>query len=175
MTSQPSNCETLFQQHERWLRRVVRHRILEAHVVSDILQETALALVNSYPDVPDPVAPWLYRVTVRQILLYRRRRGRQRKLSMEYAEHQRVTGESELPDPRSWVLEIEERDSVREAIERLPELDQQILLLKHTENWTYEELAEHLGVKTGTIEYRLIKARRRLRNELFSLQLEVAR
>jgi RNA polymerase sigma-70 factor (ECF subfamily) len=40
------------------------------------------------------------------------------------------------------------------------------LLLKYTEGWSYEQLAQHLGVSIKTIEYRLLRARNALRTEL---------
>jgi DNA-directed RNA polymerase specialized sigma24 family protein len=38
--------------------------------------------------------------------------------------------------------------------------------LKYSENWTYRELAAHLGQTEAAIESRLHRARRRLRDEL---------
>ncbi|MBC7965793.1 MAG: sigma-70 family RNA polymerase sigma factor, partial [Fuerstia sp.] len=35
-----------------------------------------------------------------------------------------------------------------------------------TEGWSYRELADHLGVREDTIEYRLLKARKNLRRLL---------
>ena len=64
------------------------------------------------------------------------------------------------------MLVAEQREKVREALQQLDELDRQILMLKYSENWTYRDLAEHLGVREDTIEYRLTKARTRLRKLL---------
>jgi RNA polymerase sigma-70 factor (ECF subfamily) len=50
-------------------------------------------------------------------------------------------------------------------------LDREILMLKYTENWNYQQLAEHLGVTLHTVEYRLLRARKRLRQELTRLDV----
>jgi RNA polymerase sigma-70 factor (ECF subfamily) len=55
---------------------------------------------------------------------------------------------------------------VTAALEKLKPPDREILLLKYTEKWSYEQLAEHLGVSVKTVEYRLLRARRAMRGHL---------
>jgi RNA polymerase sigma-70 factor (ECF subfamily) len=45
----------------------------------------------------------------------------------------------------------------------LPRRDGEILLLKYTEDWSYRELAAHLGISESAVEARLYRARSRLR------------
>ena len=61
------------------------------------------------------------------------------------------------------VLAAEQQDTVRSAVQQLPELDRQVLMLKYVEGWTYRQLAEMLGVSEDSIEYRLLKSRKRLK------------
>ena len=74
-------------------------------------------------------------------------------------------------DPLSWLLADERQQLVRVALERLPRRDAEILLLKYTEDWAYQQIAEHLGVGHSAVELRLHRARTRLRRELAVLQL----
>ena len=67
------------------------------------------------------------------------------------------------------MLSQEANAHVNEALGEMSELDRQILLLKYTENWSYREIALHLGVQDETIEYRLMKARKNLRHRLRAL------
>ena len=55
---------------------------------------------------------------------------------------------------------------VRAALQRLPRRDAEILLLKYTEDWSYRELAAHLGVSESAVEARLHRARTRLREAM---------
>jgi RNA polymerase sigma-70 factor (ECF subfamily) len=48
------------------------------------------------------------------------------------------------------------------AIDRLPSQDAELIVLKHVEGWTYEELSTALGVPRGTVMSRLYAARQRL-------------
>ena len=65
----------------------------------------------------------------------------------------------------------ERKDPVRQAIAQLPRRDVEILLLKYTENWSYEQLAQHTGASESAIESRLHRARRRLRKQLAACEI----
>ena len=168
----PLDWSRLLREHERWLRTVVYARLQDTQAVEEVMQEVALAAVAQKAPLTDPakVAPWLYRLAVRQALLYRRRQGRHRKLLDRYAQREiGPTNESLRPDPLQWLLAAERRRLLQRALERLPQRDTQILLLKYTEDWSYRQIAEHLGTTEGAIQLRLHRARRKLRQHLASL------
>jgi RNA polymerase sigma-70 factor (ECF subfamily) len=48
------------------------------------------------------------------------------------------------------------------AIDRLAPDDAELVVLKHLEGWTYEELSKRLGIPRGTVMSRLYAARQRL-------------
>ncbi|MBI5758583.1 MAG: RNA polymerase sigma factor [Planctomycetales bacterium] len=160
--------------HERWLRTVVLARTGESQAVDEVLQEVAMAVVRhpSPPSDAERLAPWLYRIAVRQSLLHRRKLGRQRRLRAAVAQ-QWGDGEQTASDadPLQWLIADERRQMIRHALAQLARRDAEILLLKYTENWSYRELAEHLGVTSSAIESRLTRARERLRCQLASLQV----
>ena len=168
----PIAWHSVLQQHDRWLRTVVLARVAEAMAVDEVMQEVALAAVRQQAPLADPskVAPWLYRLAVTQSLLYRRKQGRWRKLTTRYAERVRPTErDSRSLDPLEWLLADERQSQVREAIAQMPRRDVEILLLKYTENWSYEQLAQHLGATESAVESRLHRARGRLRKQLAAL------
>jgi RNA polymerase sigma-70 factor (ECF subfamily) len=76
-----------------------------------------------------------------------------------------------LPDPLHWLLANERRGLVRTALESLPERDLEVLLLKYTEDWSYQEIARRLDVSPGAVESRLHRARQRLRSALAALEV----
>src|SRR5260221_5863087 len=107
-------------EQERWLRTDVLARLGERQAVDEVMQEVALAAVAQKAPLNDParVGAWLYRIAVRQVLLYRRRRGRQRRLIGNYAGlHRNVAA---APDPLDWLLRDERSRLLREALGRLP-------------------------------------------------------
>lgn len=159
----------LLAQHARWLRTVVLARVGEAAAADDVLQEVATTAIEKGHQLRDPAsaAPWLYRLAVMAALQYRRRQGRRRKLLDRFAQRSRLEdGEARELDPLDWLLADERKAMIRKALARLPQRDAEILLLKYTEDWSYRELAEHLGLTTSAVEARLHRARQKMRKAL---------
>jgi RNA polymerase sigma-70 factor (ECF subfamily) len=171
----PIDWQAALARHDRWLRTVVYARVGEPQAVEDVLQEVSLAAVRQQAPITDPekVAPWLYRLAVRQSLLHRRKQGRRRKLTDQFAQRNRPSEENcrEL-DPLGWLLAAERREMVQTALGRLPRADAEMLLLKYGEDWSYEEIARRLGVSASAVQARLHRARKRLRRELAALEAE---
>jgi RNA polymerase sigma factor (sigma-70 family) len=168
------NWQTTLVDHDRWLRKVVLARVGESGAVDEVMQEVALAAIRQQAPIAEAakVAPWLYRLAVTQSLVYRRRQGRRRRLTQRYAlREQPSQHDGRVLDPLGWLLADERQDLVRQAMARLPSRDVEILLLKYTENWSYEQLAQHTGASESAIESRLHRARRRLRKQLAAFEI----
>jgi RNA polymerase sigma-70 factor, ECF subfamily len=56
----------------------------------------------------------------------------------------------------------EELLDLKAALNQLSPEDREILVLKHQDGWTYDELAERLSIPRGTVMSRLFHARQRL-------------
>jgi len=161
-------------EHRRWLRTIVYSRLQDRDATDEVMQEIALAAVRQSAPLLDPtkVAPWLYRLAIRQVLLYRRKMGRRRKLLNRYTELGKERNDGEpVGDPLHWLLADERRQLVRVALQRMAERDAEILLLKYTENWSYHQIAAHLGVSHSAVESRLHRARQRMRQELTAMEV----
>jgi len=161
-------------EHDRWLRTVIYARVGRAQAVEEVMQEVSLAAVRQRSPLADrsKVAPWLYRLAVTQSLLYRRRQGRRRKLTDSYARWNRPTEQDNRePDPLGWLLAEERCRLIRTALDRLPKRDAEILLLKYTEDWSYRDLADRLGISQSAVQARLHRARKRMRSELAALEV----
>ena len=161
--------EAALSEHDRWLRTVIYSRLRDLEAVDDVMQEVALAAIRQQSPISDAgkVAPWLYRVAIRQSLLYRRTCGRRRKLIDRYQVLVPGPAATTAPaNPLDWLLGHERRRSVREAIEQLPRRDAEMLLLKYQEDWSYRQIARRLGISESAVEARLHRARARLRSQL---------
>ena len=175
LDSPPSiDWSAILARHDRWLRTAVFARLRELDGVDEVMQAVAVAAVEQRSPLVDlnKVAPWLYRLAIWQTLLYRRRAGRQRKLAKNYGRllpsNEPAPGKT---DPLDWLLSDERRRLVRTALERLSRQDAEVLLLKYSEDWTYRDLAAHLGISESAVEARLHRARGRLRHELVNLNV----
>jgi RNA polymerase sigma-70 factor (ECF subfamily) len=168
--SQQTDWGRILESHQRWLSTIVRARLADPHAAADVLQDVALAAISqpNRPSEPDKIAPWLYRITLRKIVNHHRTTGRRKRLIESVANHTHPQPQSDSQEPGSWLLQKENQNSVQQGLAKLSPQDRQLLLLKYTEGWGYEQLSEHLGVSIKTIEYRLLKARRALRAQLAS-------
>jgi RNA polymerase sigma-70 factor (ECF subfamily) len=158
--------------HGRWLRTVALARVGEAAAADDVLQEVSMTAIEKGHQLRDPtrVAGWLYRLAVVAALQYRRRQGRRRKLLDRYADRQPSTdGAAREADPLDWLLADERKAMVRQALAMLRPRDAEIMLLKYSEDWSYQQLAEHLGLGVSAVEARLHRARQKMRQALCRL------
>lgn len=147
-----------------WLRSVALARLGDREAVDEVLQNVAVAALTAEQRATPILhwGPWLYRVVVRQCLLFRRQRGRQRRLHT----YQPDVGDEQThaaPSALEWLLAHERQSRVQQGLAQLPHGDAELLMLKYVERWSYGQMAESLGVSHSTIESRLHRARRRLR------------
>jgi len=77
--------------------------------------------------------------------------------------------------PLDWLLDDERKTMVRQALAKLPRRDAEVLLLKYSEDWSYRQMAEHLGMSTSAVEARLHRAREKLRRALHQMDPSLAR
>ena len=166
--SSDSDWLEVLRENEAWLRKVLRNRLRNQEEVNDVFQEIGVAVSRRdvRPDEPHNAKSWLYRVAIRQVLQYRRKSGRYRNLLNR---NQDLTPPSHFQvesDPLAMLMNAERDKAIHEALQSLSDLDREILMLKYVENWTYNQLAENLGVSKNTIEHRLVRSKKKLRQIL---------
>ena len=69
-------------------------------------------------------------------------------------------------DPEAQVLAGADREMLRRALEDLPEVFREVLVLREIESMSYKEIADVTSVNLGTVMSRLARARTRLRQSL---------
>ena len=76
------------------------------------------------------------------------------------------SGPDPLPSPEARLLETCDAAQVHAALDRLPSLHREVLVLREMEDCSYREIASILGVPIGTVMSRLSRARAQLVREL---------
>ena len=170
LAQSPIDWGQAWEEHRRWLETVIRARLADREAAEDVLQEVATAAISqpSRPTDPSKVAPWLYRVALRQVINHHRATGRNRRLLESAVAAGHGAEASRDLEPGEQLVRQEESKSLAEGLQRVAPQDRQLLLLKYTEGWGYQELARHLGISIKTVEYRLLKARKALRVALLA-------
>jgi RNA polymerase sigma-70 factor (ECF subfamily) len=168
------------------LRRMVAVRLdrrLAARVdASDVVQEALADASRRLDDYllspPLPFFAWLRQLAWdRLVELHRRHLHAERRSvtreegpamdwSDESALHlaQRLIGSGTSPSER--LMREELRDRVRSAMARLSERDREVLVMRHLEQLSTEEVAAVLGISEGAVKVRLLRALERLRGRL---------
>ena len=154
---------------EPWIRGVIAKRVGETAAVDEVFQEVALAVANQREPLRDPskLGAWLYRTTVLQSALYRRKAGRKRNFLKRYESDLANSTEERAPqEPLDWLICQEREELVRAAVAQLPIDDQRILMMKYSEDKSYQEIANELGATTLAVQSKLHRARKRLKEIL---------
>jgi RNA polymerase sigma-70 factor (ECF subfamily) len=73
---------------------------------------------------------------------------------------------AESQSPETLLLRNADRQSLNHALEELPLVFREVLVLLELEGLSYKEIAEVLGIPIGTVMSRLARARHRLRESL---------
>lgn len=139
---------------ERYERRALAHARLLTRNEADAADATQEAFVDAFRnlrtfDSARQFYAWFY-------VLLRNRCFKQRSRRATRAESDVVAAPGVAPGIS------EEHLDLWRAIARLSPEDAEIVVLKHIEGWTYEELASALAVPRGTVMSRLFTARQRL-------------
>ena len=160
--------ETLDSSVRRFVRRLVG--ISEAE--DDIVQDAFLALYMNLERLESSahLRPFLFRVVRNRCYDTLRRQGRFQFVPLDVAAEGSTADRSFLTDRHKppdeqlhWKLLCAE---VQKAIDRLPEIQRQTIILYCEENLTYAQIAEAMGTDIGTIKSRIFYGRKNLRNLL---------
>ncbi len=88
--------------------------------------------------------------------------------------HKRVESTVELDDnlpdaggtPEDVIVRDESARQMQELLESISAVDREILLMKHVHGFSYDEIAEVLDMKVGTVRTRISRARQRLMTDM---------
>ena len=168
-----TRCRDWLAIHESWLRKVILARTREPQAVDDVFQQLALAVVQHHENVRDPDRhpAWLHRLAVLHSLRHRRSMGRSRRALNKLAEHSEQQAQIGA-DVLEYVLSRERNELTRAALQRLPGRDVEMLLMKYDLRWSYQRIADHLGIPVKTVDSRLVAARERLRRIILEKKIE---
>jgi RNA polymerase sigma-70 factor (ECF subfamily) len=142
----------------------------------DTMQEVLVKSVAQLPKFENPKAllVWLYKVAKNRCLMSRRksRFARVSELSLDQLMPDRKELEQFSTDginPEIFAIRSEEAGRLREAIQKLPPQYRIVLVLRDMEGLTDDEVAEIIGLRSGTVRVRLHRARLFVRKELMKM------
>lgn len=160
--------DRLVREHNSWLRSVVYGVTGRADVVEDITQQVWMQVWQRLDSLKDPrrLRPWLAKIARHAAIdaSIARKRHQRRSGSLEQVPEP-DTGER-APSALRAAIGNELQTTLLRAVEGLPVIYREPFALRHLENWSYAEIGEVLELPVATVETRLVRARRLLREML---------
>jgi RNA polymerase sigma-70 factor (ECF subfamily) len=145
--------------------RLLRDRDVAAEVANRAFYR-AYEHLNRF-DASRPLRPWLVRIVANEALneLRSRRRDAGRTVGGEAAaiELEQVVGG---PDPAELLSQHQRSAAIRAAIDRLPEAQRLVVVLRYFADLSYADIAEATQQTVTNVGVILLRARDRLRREL---------
>ena len=160
--------EELIRRHQRHVSALVGSILRRREDVEDVVQQVFLKVFVSLKrfDLRAAFSTWLYKITVNECWDYlRKKKVRPLVYESDLSEEQvsRLDGivSADRP-PDSPVERAEVKELLDWMLDKLPEQDRQLLVLKEMEGFSVHELAEILDLNVNTVKVRLFRARGRL-------------
>lgn len=167
-----SGFELLVKEHSGKVIGLAWRLVGNREEAEDLAQEAFLRLHRSLPGFrgESRISTWLYRTTTRLAIDHLRRERLRRKLFF-FRQNNEAPDPVELAcdpgsDPGRELQSQEAMQTLRTSLGKLSPRQQVIFTLRHYEGLALKEIAEHLGLETGTIKAHLHRAVSQLRLDL---------
>lgn len=163
--------ESLVRKYEKLVSTCAYSIVGNTEDALDVSQETFLKVYKSIGSFKgeSEFSTWIYRIAKNTALDFVRRR-KQNTVSIDSSGEENegfdIADESESASPEKKVLQKEKVQILRKAIDALSEEHREIIILRDMNDYSYEAIAESLGIETGTVKSRLFRAREQLRKIL---------
>jgi RNA polymerase sigma-70 factor, ECF subfamily len=133
----------------------------------DLVQETYLKALRGFKSFHPGTnfRAWIFRILKNTFLSSRSKLDRRMTVGMD-SEEDFPALPATSPTPESLLIERSGSDAVRCAIEKLPVIFREVILLCDVEDASYRETSEILSIPVGTVMSRLARARKAIRESL---------
>lgn len=125
-------------------------------LAQDVVQETLISAWKSFGtfDSDRPLKPWLMRILVNHIRMYKRRKRPETSAWSQSIDAAASSTDMDL---------VESRDTLRRALASLTEDQREVVVLRYFTGFTVPEIAQATRRRQGTVRSRLQRAIERMR------------
>lgn len=159
----------LYRRHHRSIYRFAYQMSGSAAVADEVTQEVFLALIRQperFRQEQGPLGAFLHGIARNHVL---KSLGRDRRY---VSQDEDESGMDDLPasecDVLTLLMQVQERELLRQAVLSLPEVYREALVLCDIEELNYDDAAVRIGCPVGTVRSRLHRARALLAGKLKS-------
>ncbi|OJU85830.1 MAG: hypothetical protein BGO11_12470 [Solirubrobacterales bacterium 70-9] len=158
-----SDFERLYEDHAQALFGFLAYRTGDRALAEDVMSEAferALKARKRYDPGKASAKTWLYSIALNCLTDHQRRQGAE----MRALDRVGAPAGETLVDP--GIERAESRDEIQRALDRLSEEEREVVALRYGGELTAKEAAKVLGEKETTVEGRLYRALRKMKEEL---------
>lgn len=154
----------LTQKYQKPLYFHVRKMIRNPDFAEDLVQDIFLKAFKSLKNYKNDYAfsTWLYRIATNHTIDYLRKKKIET-LSIHADDSDDTYATIQLADEDSFtdepMIRLERKNKVHEAIDQLPEKYREVILKRHIEEKSYQEIAEEMDIPLGTVKAHIFRAR----------------
>ncbi|HQU82559.1 MAG TPA: sigma-70 family RNA polymerase sigma factor [Pyrinomonadaceae bacterium] len=162
--------EELVRRYQRPIIGYVYRMLNDYEASLDVTQEVFIKVYNSLERYSSDYkfSTWLYRIAHNAAIDYMRRNSMvKQSIEAENADGTyQLQIESPNPTPEQERERTEWRNEIEAVVKCLPVAYRDLILLRHSQDLSYDEIAEVTGLPLGTVKNRLFRAREMMR-EMF--------
>jgi RNA polymerase sigma-70 factor (ECF subfamily) len=166
LAGEPDQFEELVRKYNRFGGAIAYGILGDFQLAEDVVQDAFIKAYKSLRGLrePEKFQVWFGGIVKKRAIdvLRQRRSAEFRTVSLDAGLE--VSASDSMPVAEE-IVRSERRQKVLDAIEDLPEADRLVVVLKHMEGLSYEEIANITGSSVGAVESRLFRARQALKRK----------
>lgn len=160
--------EELVRRYQRPITNYVYRMLNNYDAALDVTQEVFIKVYNSLARYSSEYkfSTWLYRIAHNAAIDYIRRNSvNQQSIEAENADGSyQLQLESPNPTPEQERERSEWRTEIETVVKCLPTVYRDLIVLRHAQDLSYDEIAEITNLPLGTVKNRLFRAREMMRD-----------
>ena len=141
-----------------------------ADTAEDLTQEVFIKVYNSLMRYRSEFkfSTWIYKIAHNAAIDHLRRHAvREHSLTTGIdGERREISIESRRLTPEQESEKKEQRSEIESVVQLLPSAYRELIVLRHSQDLSYDEIAEVTGLPLGTVKNRLFRAREAMRDHL---------
>ena len=170
LAGRESGFEELVRRYQRPIAAYVYRMVGDYDAALDLTQEVFIKVYNSLSRYRSEFkfSTWIYKIAHNAAIDHLRRHGGREQASSTGADGERteVMVESRRLTPEQESERNERCSEIETVVQLLPHAYRELIVLRHSQDLSYDEIAEVTGLPLGTVKNRLFRAREAMRDQL---------
>jgi RNA polymerase sigma-70 factor (ECF subfamily) len=168
LAGRESGFEELVRRYQRPIAAYVYRMVGDYDAALDLTQEVFIKVYASLSRYrPEfKFSTWIYKIAHNAAIDHLRRHATRAAVASSETDRTEVTVESCGLSPEQESERTERCSEIETVVQLLPAPYRELILLRHSQDLSYEEIAEITGLPLGTVKNRLFRAREAMREHL---------